>query len=613
MKQKTSSAGNASGRISRATKTADISTPRKHMRGGQTKMVVQVSWEVCNKVGGIYTVLSTQARALTQVFHDHLIYIGPLIGDGTNATAFEQDDSLLPELKEKAHAAGINLKVGRWQVPGQPIVVLVDWSPLFATKNDIYADLWDKFGVDSLHAYDDYDDSTLFGWQAGRIAKLIIDIYNNENVSSEENSAKSDSLNATNQNVVADSCNLAGKGCVLQAHEWMSGAALLYAKAYIDGVATVFTTHATTVGRSITTNNKLLYAYFDGYHGDQMAEELNVQSKHSMEKTAALQCDCMTTVSELTDRECSQFLGRKCDVLLPNGFDPSFVKRGSTGAAIRKKARKSLLSIYNALNGTNLGNDTLIVSTSGRNDFRCKGFDIFLSAVRKLQLSHVLNKDVLMIIAVPCWKKAPRTDLLERLKNRPPIKIFDASEYPSLPQPFITHTLNNPDDDRIMQCIRANGISFDKEERVRLLFIPSYLDGEDGILNLTYYDFLTACDYCVYPSYYEPWGYTPLESAAFGIPCLTTTLSGFGQWVNKEVGHQAILSDGVAVIPRSDWNYDECVEATATSIEGISILSAKEYQLLQEAARNLAAKAQWKDFILNYLNAYTLAIKKSEG
>lgn len=562
--------------------------------GSATKMVVQVSWEVCNKVGGIYTVLSTQAHTLTKALQDHLIYIGPLMrpefaqtGDADAQTAeavvysdFKEDPTLLPAVRCEAKQAGIPVKIGRWQVAGEPMVVLVDWRPLFEQKNEIYSELWERYGVDSLHAYDDYDDATLFGWQAGRVAEIIF------------------------KNLGTDG------GCVLQSHEWMSGAALLYAKACIPGIATVFTTHATTVGRSITTNNKLLYAYFDGYHGDQMAQELNVQSKHSMEKTAARECDCMTTVSELTDRECGQFLERKSDILLPNGFDSSFVRRGTIGAAIRKKARKTILSVYNALNGTNLGLDTLIVSTSGRNDFRCKGFDVFISALRRLQNSAILEKEVIMVVAVPCWKKEPRPDLVERLKNRPPIKIFDASDYSPLPDPFITHTLNNPDDDRIMQCIRANNISFDKDQKAHLLFIPSYLDGQDGIINLTYYDFLTASDYCVYPSYYEPWGYTPLESAAFGIPCLTTTLSGFGQWVNKEVGHQAILSDGVAVIPRDDWNYDECVDATVASIEGISLLQSQEYQRIQEAARQLANKAQWKDFILNYLNAYTLAQKQ---
>lgn len=556
---------------------------------GPTKMVVQVSWEVCNKVGGIYTVLSTQARCLNQLLKDNLIYIGPLfyseeqnLSQDIKATDFAPDISLLPKVRDAAKKAGIPIVIGRWQVPGNPIVVLVDWRPLYSQKNDIYAELWERFGVDSLHAYDDYDDATLFGWQAGRVATLIFN----------ENAGESKT------------------GCVLQAHEWMSGASLLYVKEHLQEVATVFTTHATTVGRSITTNNKQLYAYFDGYHGDQMAEELNVQSKHSMEKAAALQSDCMTTVSSLTDKECLQFLGRKSDVLLPNGFDSSFVKRGGIRQAIRKKARKEMLSVYNALNGSNLTDETIIVSTSGRNDFRCKGFDIFISTIHRLQQIKELKKNVLMVIAVPCWKKEPRQDLCNRLKYKPAIKVFDATGFPPLPLPFITHTLNNMDDDRIMQCIKANDISFDPNQKVHLLFIPSYLDGNDGVFNLKYYDFLTASDYCVYPSYYEPWGYTPLESAAFGIPCLTTNLSGFGQWVNSQVGHQAILSDGVAVLPRTDQNYNECVEATATSIVGISLLSPDEYRSIQESARTLADKAQWKEFIINYLQAYSFAIRK---
>ena len=148
-----------------------------------------------------------------------------------------------------------------------------------------------------------------------------------------------------------------------------------------------------------------------------------------------------------------------------------------------------------------------------------------------------------------------------------------------------------------------------KNSNIHLLFIPSYLDGQDGIINMPYYDFLTASDYCIYPSYYEPWGYTPLESIAFGIPCLTTNLSGFGQWVNTQVGHQAILSDGVAVIQRTDNNYEQCACEIAVSIQGLSMLSDLEYIKIQEAARKLSLKAQWKDFIKYYLDAYTLSLK----
>lgn len=547
--------------------------------------IFQVSWEVCNKVGGIYTVLSTQAKALSNYYKDNLIYIGPDLNPEKENPLFCPDATLLAPVVEAAKAEGIKVRMGRWNIPGQPIVALVDSMNLYDIKGDIYTDMWNNFQVDSLHAYGDYDEACLFSYQAGRFAVIAYRYF-----------CQADKKDYT---------------AVFQAHEWMSGFGLLYVKQHEPKMATVFTTHATTVGRSITTNNKALYAYFSGYQGDQMAAELNVQSKHSIEKMAALNADCMTTVSEVTDKECEQFFGRKSDVLLLNGFEPSFVSKGAALAAVRRRAKKAVLNTYNALAGTYLKDDTLIVSTSGRNDFRCKGFDVFISALKKLQDNRNLKRDVLAIIAVPCWKKEARQDLLDRLALKPAIKIMDASEMEPLPNPFITHELYNFDTERIVNTIFGSGFSFDKEQKVHLLFIPSYLDGNDGIINMPYYDFLTASDYCVYPSYYEPWGYTPLESVAFGIPCLTTNLAGFGQWTNSIVGHQSILSDGVAVISHSDDSYDYCSQEIATSILGMSMLSAEEYKNLSQAAAKLSAKAQWKDFILNYLKAYTIALKNN--
>ncbi len=543
----------------------------------------QVSWEVCNKVGGIYTVLSTQAKIMEQLYKDNLIYIGPDLNPAENNPLFEEDKNLYAPLTKLAEAQDIPVRFGRWQIPGKPVVALVGFSKLFAQKERIYTDMWNDFEVDSLHAYGDYDEACLFSYQAGRLAVLA-------------------------HNYFCETDNKEYKS-VFQAHEWMSGFGLLYVKKNAPKVGTVFTTHATSIGRSITTNNKPLYQYFEGYFGDQMAEELNMQSKHSIEKTAALQAHCLTTVSEVTDKECKQFFGRESDVLLLNGFDPSFVSKGSALTTIRNRARKTLINTYNALNACNLDTDTLIVSTSGRNDFRCKGFDIFFSTLKRLQENKDLKRDILAVIAVPCWKKEARKDLKERLAKKPPIKIMDCSEMEPLANPFITHDLYNFDTERIVQTIYGCGFSFDRNEKVHLLFIPSYLDGNDGIINQPYYDFLTASDYCVYPSYYEPWGYTPLESIAFGIPCLTTNLSGFGQWVNTQVGHQAILSDGVAVVPRNDNNYDQCVEEIATSILGIAMLTKDEYSAFSKAAKKLATKALWKDFANNYFKAYTLAIK----
>lgn len=545
--------------------------------------IFQVSWEVCNKVGGIYTVLSTHAKVLEHLYKDNLIYIGPDLNPSEENPLFEADEKLYAPIANAAAKEGINVRFGRWQIPGNPVVALVSFQNLFAQKDTIYTEMWNDYKVDSLHAYGDYDEACLFSYQAGRLAVLAYRYF-----------CEGKETQPT---------------AVFQAHEWMSGFGLLYVKNNEPTVGTVFTTHATSIGRSITTNDKELYAYFEGYNGDQMAAELNMHSKHSIEKTAALEANCLTTVSEVTDRECKQFFGRESDVILPNGFDASFTSKGATLQAIRRRARKSVLNTYNALAGANLTDDTLIVSTSGRNDFRCKGFDVFFSSLKRLEERNKLERDVLAIIAVPCWKKCPRKDLQERLALKPAIKLMDASEFEPLPQPFITHELYNFDSERIVSTIYNSGLSLSRDSKVHLLFIPSYLDGNDGIINLPYYDFLTASDYCVYPSYYEPWGYTPLESIAFGIPCLTTSLSGFGQWVNTVVGHQALLSDGVAVIPRHDHNYDQCVEEIATSIQGIAMLLPQEYSRFQEAARALSTKALWKDFIGNYLKAYTLAVK----
>jgi len=543
----------------------------------------QVSWEVCNKVGGIYTVLSTQAKVLEQLYKNNLVFIGPDLNPNDNNSLFEEDKKLFAPIVKIASKNDIPVRFGRWLIPGKPVVALVDFKKLFATKDSIYTEMWNNFEVDSLHAYGDYDEACLFSYQAGKLAVIMYEYF-----------CKKDAVDYT---------------AVFQAHEWMSGFGLLYVKKNAPQIGTVFTTHATSVGRSITTNNKSLYAYFEGYNGDQMAAELNMHSKHSIEKIAALQADCLTTVSEVTDKECKQFFGRESDVLLLNGFDPSFVSKGSTLTAIRNRARKAILNTYNALNASNLSNDTLIVSTSGRNDFRCKGFDVFFSALKRLQDNPAVNRDVLAIIAVPCWKKEARKDLIDRLAAKPPIKLLDGTTMEPLPNPFITHELYNFDTERIVQTIFGIGFSFDRDKKVHLLFIPSYLDGQDGIINLPYYDFLTGSDYCVYPSYYEPWGYTPLESIAFGIPCLTTNLSGFGQWVNTQVGHQAILSDGVAVVPRDDNNYNQCVEEIATSILGMTMLTKEEYANFSKAAKKLSTKALWKDFIKNYLHAYTLALK----
>lgn len=541
----------------------------------KTDYIFSVSWEVCNKVGGIYTVLSTQANEFQKHNLDKIIYIGPdLYKDeiSKSNSLFIEDKKLLPKWQKVCKSNGIKVRLGRWNIPGNPIVALVNFQHLFAEKDKIYGKMWEDFNVDSLHAYGDYDEACMFSYCSGLFVEAIV------------------------KNCLPQKTNV-----VFQAHEWMSGFGLLYVKKNLPAVGTVFTTHATSIGRSITSNNKPLYDYFKGYFGDQMARELNMEAKHSIEKKAAQNADCMTTVSEATDKECVQFLERKSDVILMNGFDGSFVPKGSSYTSVRKKARKKIIEVANALIGTRLGDDVVIMSTSGRNDFRCKGFDVLLSAVKRVQENNRLAKEVLLMIAVPCWKKGPREDLIKKINDKDITNL--------LPEPYITHELYNFDYDNIVNTIKYNQIKTDSEQKLHFMFIPSYLDGNDGIFDLQYYDWLVANDFCIYPSYYEPWGYTCHESLAFGIPCLTTNLTGFGQWVNRLVGHKSSLKDGVEVIDRNDSNYVSAVDSIAKSIEDFVALTPQEIKAIRRKASNMAKKAMWDDFINNYLQAFSFALE----
>jgi len=535
--------------------------------------VFESSWEVCNKVGGIYTVLSTRARTMCEKLGDHVVFIGPDCWQSHESPYFKEDESLLASWHKQAEKDGLHFRAGRWLVPGNPIALLVDYNSLRPHIDEAKGKLWEWFGVDSLHAYGDYDDSLLFAWAAGRVAESFV----KHNLKAQDN-------------------------VIFQGHEWQSGAAVLYLRHECPQVATVFTTHATCIGRSIAGNGKPLYDYFEGYHGDQMAAELNMQSKHSMEKQAAHHCDCFTTVSDITARECTQLLDKTPDVVLPNGFDNDFVPRGAAYTRKRKAARQMFLRVANALTGSDM-QDALIVTTSGRYEFRNKGIDLFIQAVSELRNDTSLTKPVLAFIEVPGWEQGPRKDLSARL-------LSVMQQATPLPNPRLTHNLHNLNDDKVMGMMNALGIQNNPSDMVKLFFVPTYLTGDDGIFNMPYYDLMTGNDLCVYPSYYEPWGYTPLEAAAFSVPCVTTDLAGFGIWANSMKAGEgySTLEEGVEVIHRTDSNFADCAHSIAKAISAYAALPARKATQCRHAAAKLASKALWSKFIKYYEQAYDVAL-----
>lgn len=537
--------------------------------------IFESSWEVCNKVGGIYTVLSTRAKTLQDAFKDKIIFIGPDLGDA-NSLYFEEDGELLKDWKVQAQAEGLAVRLGRWSVPGEPIAVLVDFNQYYKDKNEIYTWLWEHYGVDSLHAYGDYDEASMFSYGAAKVVESFYKFY----------------LDDTTK-------------VVYHGNEWMTGLGLLYINAKLPQVATLFTTHATSIGRSIAGNNKPLYDYLFAYNGDQMAGELNMQSKHSIEKQTAKYADCFTTVSEITANECKELLDKPVDFVLPNGFENDFVPKGAQFTRKRKAARKRIFEVANALLGVELDDEnTLVVSTSGRYEFRNKGVDVYIEAMNRLQRDSRLGKKVLAFIEVPGWVGEPRQDLIDRIKA--------GGKYDTpLHVPMITHWLHNMSHDNVLDMMKYLDMQNRKDDNVKLVFLPCYLNGDDGIFNMKYYDLVLGNDLCIYPSYYEPWGYTPLEAIAFKVPCITSDLAGFGLWVNSEIGRYGEITDGVKVIHRTDYNYSEVADKIKDTVAEFSNFSDTDVRKSRGNAEKLSKKALWSNFIKYYYRAYDFALRKA--
>ena len=535
--------------------------------------IFESSWEVCNKVGGIYTVLSTRAKTLQDVLGDKLIFIGPDCWGEKKNPYFINDNNVLADWRVQAESERLKVKIGRWDIPGKPIAILVDFSDYYCKKDEIYTELWNNYQVDSLHAYGDYDEASMFSYAAGLVVESIYKFR-----------------------------GLETKKVIYHGNEWMCGLGLLYIHNRIPKIGTVFTTHATSIGRSIAGNMKPLYDYLWAYNGDQMAEELNMQSKHSIEKQTAWNVDCFTTVSDITAVECKELLDKPVDFVLPNGFEDDFVPKGAKFTSKRKTARKTILRMANCLTGSKFPEDTLIIGTSGRYEFRNKGIDVFIEAMNRLNRDERLKKNVLAFVEVPAWVGEPREDLRNRINSG---DVYDTP----LDCPMITHWLHNMSHDNVLDMMKYHDMWNRKDDKVKLIFIPCYLNGDDGIMNMPYYDVIIGKDLSVYPSYYEPWGYTPLESVAFKVPCITTDLAGFGLWANSLKGAYSEISDGVKTVHRTDYTYSEVADVIKDTVSEYSSFSETQVKRARAAADKLSKKALWSEFIKYYWQAYDFALK----
>jgi phosphorylase/glycogen(starch) synthase len=503
-------------------------------------------------------------HALDEDLRNAHIFIGPdLIKENEANPEFIEDVQVFKSWKGHAADEGLTVRIGRWNIEGKPTVFLVDYTRFFSEKDRIFSAFWEDCHLDSLPGRWDYIEACLFGYAAGRAIQSFVNYHK-----------------AFIRQPVA------------HFHEWMSGAGLLYLWKHSPGIACVFTTHATVIGRCIAGNGMPLYDSMDSYNPDSASHDFNVRARYSLERNSALAADCFTTVSDITAKECEHFLGRLPDVITPNGF------RITRQADAGRRGRAAMTAVAEALLQVKLPDNVLFIGTSGRYEFKNKGIDVLIQSLGEINRAGN-GRETVVFLFIPAGSQGPSRELLHNI------------QYPDSPIPvtnrFLTHNLDDHYHDRILQSISENGISNSEKDAVKVIFVPSYMNGKDGIFNLHYYDLLADMDLTVFPSYYEPWGYTPLESLAYGVPTVTTTLAGFGIWVKNEFQH----SPSVSIIERTDSNMQEVVARLSEIILEQCTRSDVKIEEVKQNTGEIAGKASWNSFIKYYNTAYSTALEKA--
>lgn len=580
-------------------------------------MLFEASWEVCNKCGGIYTVVTSKI-SLMQANYDNYCLIGPLFDQLPSSFMPQQPPASYAKVFSELAAKGIKCKYGIWSVPGKPATILIDARSLINRVDEIKGYLWNKYGVDSLYAAYDFNEPLTWAWGVGMFLESMGKQFSNDKI-------------------------------VAHLHEWLTGFALLYLKDKKTNVATVFTTHATMLGRTLASHDTNFYDHIDSIDPENEARKHGVVDKFSTERACALQADVFTTVSEMTAKECEAFFGIKPDVL-PNGLEidkfPTFEETSYRHITYRERLYEFLMSHFFPYQTFDL-NKSLFFYYGGRYEYSNKGFDIIIESLAKLndQLKEEgSKKTIVMFFFVAMHNDGPKRELLENksyveglsatvreksdyflqqivldvlLGDKIDITILPKDFVESLRREFMfvkrtgnpilcTHKFGNEEGDPTLKHLKHVGLDNNEDDRVKVVFIPAYLYGGDGLLNLEYYEAVSGCHLGIFPSYYEPWGYTPLESIALGVPAVTTTTAGFGKYIQDEV---VGTHSGLFIIDRSKQN-EKVVEELLDVMKTFVSYDRSQRVSRKMNAHALSTFADWRQLIRYYLDAHKKALDK---
>jgi glycogen(starch) synthase len=581
-----------------------------------SKYIFEISWEIANKVGGIYTVLSGKAKYLKDFYGKNYFVIGPYLGAKSQSdfrilSVPKEFEEIINNLQKQ----GIIVYYGEWLVEGYLQGFLIDFQKFLHEINSVKYELWQKFAIDSLRTGRDYDEPVAWSKAVSLFIKELV---------------KKDEF----------------QNSVFHFHEWLAGAGLLLANEIKQ--KKIFTTHATILGRTLAGSGINFWSEISTLDPLKLAYDFHIEAKYLIEKNSAKFADILTTISTITAFEVECFLKRKVDAILPNGIDLSKFPTFEEIATRHRKNRNLILNFILYFFSPYFQKscpikNSLIFFLSGRKEIKNKGFDIAILALGKLnQLlkEKNLNLNIYVFIFVPdeiidinhyilenliTYKGLEnyldelsdeiRSRLLHSLIHQRPIdgeKLFDQEEFLEIQKilgkikkekeiPLSTHIV--AENNEFLQLFRKAGLLNKEEDKVKAIFYPIYLSSTDGFLNLNYHEAINGCHLGIFPSFYEPWGYTPLETLAAGVMAITTDLTGFASYIeeNKLFTKE---TPGLWVLKRRNKTDEEVVqELTETFFKIVTMERAERIQNKYEA-RRLASHFDWRELVKNYIKLY---------
>jgi glycogen(starch) synthase len=590
---------------------------------GPQPLLFEIGWEVCWQLGGIYTVLRSKSAAMVQRWGDRYFLIGPY-NPQTAAVEFEEQPSegLIRKTLDHLRAMGIGCHCGQWLIPGRPRVILLDYRGRFGRLGDDKYLLWKDNGIATVADDGEVNEVVAFGFTVAEFFTALC-------------------------------AHAGGIPVIAHFHEWMAGVAVPRIAHLKLPVATVFTTHATLLGRYLASDSPDFYNQLPFINADAEAAKRDIYPRFAIERAAAHASTVFTTVSQVTSFEAERLLGRQPDLILPNGLN---LHRFAALHEFQNLHRQYKEIIHEFVMGHFFPgysfdlDRTLYLFTSGRYEYRNKGMDLFIEALYRLNGRLREQTDRPTIVAFIITKAATRhinvgvlqsqsmfqelrktCEQIEQEMGRrlflgaamgrivSPAELLDDDDGVRLKQaihawrsgrqpPIVTHDLVDDVHDPVLQHLRHRGLFNAADDPVKVVFHPQFVTATSPPISLDYEQFVRGCHLGIFPSYYEPWGYTPMESVALGVPSVTTDLSGFGAYIQAQVPDHR--EQGVYVLKRRTQGFDQTVNDLVDDLMRFVQLNRRQRIELRNRAERLGEMFDWSVLIRYYDQAHDLALER---